>query len=139
MTSRKWVMLCWIGFFNKISCDFLTDHPEDLIANTYTACSLFILSAGWVHFSVNKNIMRALLFMLILAVLLSSTLAMPYEGRNERKTPNNGILHYLAYIYLETVCIIHLSISLVKQICLRSNSESMFYTINHTTIIVSKW
>ena len=43
--------------------------------------------------------MRASLFMLIFAVLLSSTLAMPYEDRDEQKSPNNGILQHLLHQY----------------------------------------
>ena len=43
--------------------------------------------------------MKASLFILILAVLLSSTLAMPYEDRDEQKRPNNGILQHLAHQY----------------------------------------
>ena len=43
--------------------------------------------------------MRALLFMLILVVLLSLILAMPYEDRNEQKTANNGILRHLLHLF----------------------------------------
>ena len=39
--------------------------------------------------------MRASLFILLLATLLSSTLAMPYEDNDEQKSPNNGLLRNL--------------------------------------------
>ena len=51
--------------------------------------------------------MRASLFMLILAVLLSSTLAMPYEDRDEQKSPNNGILHYLLHRFTNDIYLPH--------------------------------
>ena len=39
--------------------------------------------------------MKASLFVLLLAVILFSTVATPYEDRDEQKSPNNGLLRYL--------------------------------------------
>ena len=73
--------------------------------------------------------MRASLFMLILAVLLSSILAMPYEDRDEQKSPNNGILHYLLHRFTNDIYLPHFFS--------RLRSNSILYTT--TSYIVSKW
>ena len=48
--------------------------------------------------------MRSSLFVLILAVLFSSTLAMPDEDRDEQKSPKKGILHHLLRRFVNGIC-----------------------------------
>ena len=71
--------------------------------------------------------MKASLFILILAVLLSSTLAMPYEDRDEQKRPNNGILQHLAHQYSDIYFFFYDVINSTCKINLSSRSDPLSY------------
>ena len=73
-----------------IAFELLQQSPRD-ISLLLTICTNTL--------QPERNIMRASFFMLILAVLLSSSLAMPYEDRDEQKSPNIGILQHLVHQY----------------------------------------